>query len=321
MRIGNCEIEETAALAPMAGVCDAAFRTICRRFGASYVVSEMVSIKGIEYNGRKTLELMRVTDEDHPVGIQLFGHEPAVVAQAAVVAERAGADVLDLNMGCPTPKITGNGGGAALLKNPPLCAEIVRAAVRATSLPVTAKIRIGWDEQSINCVEVAKRLEDAGAAAITVHGRTRAQFYAPSADWSRIAEVKRAVSIPVIGNGDVNTPEDAQRMYDETGCDLVMVGRGAMGRPWLFRQIDAARKGLPVPPDPTAAERVGIMREHMRLLIAYKGAYLAMQQSRGQLSCYVKGLHAAPRLREAACKLTVPEDLEPFYQKILEENA
>lgn len=321
MKIGNCVIEETAALAPMAGVCDAAFRTVCRRFGASYVVSEMVSVKGIEFNGRKTLELMRVTDEDHPVGIQLFGHEPAVVAQAAVVAERAGADVLDLNMGCPTPKITGNGGGAALLKNPTLCAEIVRAATRATSLPVTAKIRIGWDENSINCVEVAKRLEDAGAAAITVHGRTRAQFYAPSADWNRIAEVKNAVSVPVIGNGDVNTPEDALKMYSETGCDLVMVGRGAMGRPWLFRQIDAARKGLPIPPDPTAAERVEVMREHMRLLLAYKGEYLAMQQSRGQLASYVKGLHGAPRLREAACKLTVPEDLEPFYRKILEENA
>ena len=321
MLIGNINLPKTAALAPLAGVADRAMREICREYGACWTVGEMTSSKGLSYGSKKSAELLEIGEAERPTAVQLFGSEPETMAQAALMALEYKPEAIDINFGCPVPKVAGNGGGSALMKDPVLAGKIVRAVAEAVPLPVTVKFRAGWDSEHINAVEFAKICEDNGAAALTVHGRTRMQMFALPVDLDIIRRVKEAVNIPVIGNGDIDSPEAAKRMYDETGCDLVMVGRGAMGRPWLFRQIDAARKGLPVPPDPTAAERVGIMREHMRLLIAYKGAYLAMQQSRGQLSCYVKGLHAAPRLREAACKLTVPEDLEPFYQKILEENA
>ena len=235
--IGSVKIEKTAALAPMASVADRAYREICKENGAAYMVSEMISAKGLCYSDRKTEELCTVMDHERPYALQLFGDEPEFIAKAAKKLMEYKPDIIDINMGCPVPKIAGNGAGSALMKNPALAAEIVSAAVNAVEIPVTVKIRKGWDEQNVNAVEFARLMEQAGAAAITVHGRTKNQMYQGKADWEIIRRVKEAVKIPVIGNGDVNSPQTAEKMYRETGCDLVMIGRGSYGRPWLFRQI------------------------------------------------------------------------------------
>ena len=248
MKIGNVEINGYAALAPMAGVADRAFRELCVDFGAAYVVGEMVSSKGITYNSEKSYELLELSEKERPAAVQLFGYEPEVMAKAAEFAMRYKPDIIDINMGCPAPKIAGNGSGAALMKDPALCGEIVRAVAGAVNVPVTVKIRKGWDKNSVNAVEVAGICEDAGAAAITVHGRTREQQYMPSADWDIIKAVKKAVSIPVIGNGDIVTAGDAARMFEYTNCDLVMVGRGALGgmrearkhSAWYFKGMQGA---------------------------------------------------------------------------------
>ncbi|MFQ8599538.1 MAG: tRNA dihydrouridine synthase [Oscillospiraceae bacterium] len=231
VKIGNVAIEKTACLAPMAGVADRAFRLLCREYGASYVIGEMASAKGLTMSDRKTKELLEVTGEERPMAVQIFGDDPLVMAEAAVRCMDFSPDILDINMGCPAPKITSGGAGSALMKNPALAEAIIRAVVRAVPVPVTVKFRKGWDGDSANAVEFAKRAEAAGAAAICIHGRTRQQMYAPPVDLDCIREVKQAVRIPVIGNGDVNSVESAVRMYEQTGCDLVMIGRGALGHP------------------------------------------------------------------------------------------
>ena len=234
LSIGDLTLPSTAMLAPMAGVADRAFRALARSYGAALVVSEMASAKGLCYQGEKTEELLEITAAERPMSLQLFGDDPAILAEGARIAMKFAPDLIDLNMGCPAPKIAGNGAGAALMKNPPLAAQIVRAIASAVPVPVTVKFRKGWDDSSVNAVEFAKRMEDAGASALCIHGRTREQMYAPPVDLGVIAAVKAAVSIPVIGNGDIDSPESARRMYEETGCDLVMVGRGALGAPWIF---------------------------------------------------------------------------------------
>ena len=237
MNIGGLSIAGRAVLAPMAGVTDRAFRELCVRFGAAFVISEMVSSKGLQYNDKKTGQLMLLSEEEHPAAIQLFGCEPEAMAQAARKALAYGPELIDINMGCPAPKITGGGSGSALMKTPELCGEIVAAVKAAVPVPVTVKIRKGWDGASVNAVQVAKRCERAGADAITVHGRTRADQYAPPADWSIIRAVREAVGIPVIGNGDVADAESAARMLEETGCDAVMIGRGALGTRGFFSRL------------------------------------------------------------------------------------
>lgn len=239
MNIGNVIINGYAALAPMAGVADRAFRELCKDFGASYVVSEMVSAKGVSFHSEKSIELMQVTAKERPAAVQLFGSEPQAIASAAKTAMRFSPDVIDINMGCPAPKISGNGSGCALMKTPMLCAQIVRAVKEAVDIPVTVKIRKGWDDLHTNAVEVALRCEEAGADAVTVHGRTRQQFYAGCADLEIIWKVKQALSVPVIGNGDITSPQAAAQMLEETGCDMLMIGRGALGNPWIFAQIHA----------------------------------------------------------------------------------
>ena len=263
LKIGSITLESAAALAPMAGVADRAFRELCVRFGAAYVVGEMVSAKGITMGDRKSAELLSLSEAERPAAIQLFGDEPSIMAEAAQKALCYRPQAIDINMGCPAPKVVRNGGGSSLMRRPETAQAVVAAIVRAVNIPVTVKIRAGWEANEKNAVEIAKRCEAAGAAAITVHGRTREQMYAPPVDLGIIRRVKQAVSIPVIGNGDVCDAKSAAQMLEETGCDLVMVGRGALGRPWVFSQISAYLKTGALLPDPPVAERMRILIEHI----------------------------------------------------------
>ena len=309
MKIGNTEINGYAALAPMAGVADRAFRELCVGFGAAYVVGEMVSAKGITYNSEKSFELLELSRQERPAAIQLFGYEPDVMAKAADFAMKYSPDIIDINMGCPAPKIACNGSGSALMKNPQLCGEIVRAVSQAVDVPVTVKIRKGWDSSSVNAVEIAVICEQAGAKAVTVHGRTRSQQYAPPVDIDIIRQVKQAVSIPVIGNGDITSAQDAADMYEKTGCDLVMVGRGALGNPWIFREINsllgADRPSLPVSP----AERISVLIRHIQKLCEYKGEAVGMREARKHAAWYFKGMRDAAALRRKAGTLEKFDDL------------
>lgn len=309
MKIGNTEINGYAALAPMAGVADRAFRELCVGFGAAYVVGEMVSAKGITYNSEKSFELLELSRQERPAAVQLFGYEPDVMAKAADFAMKYSPDIIDINMGCPAPKIACNGSGSALMKNPQLCGEIVRAVSQAVDVPVTVKIRKGWDSSSVNAVEVAVICEQAGAKAVTVHGRTRSQQYAPPVDIDIIRQVKQAVSIPVIGNGDITSAQDAADMYEKTGCDLVMVGRGALGNPWIFREINsllgADRPSLPVSP----AERISVLIRHIQKLCEYKGEAVGMREARKHAAWYFKGMRDAAALRRKAGTLEKFDDL------------
>lgn len=321
MFIGNVEIKGYAALAPMAGVADRAFRELCRDFGAAYVVTEMVSSKGVSYNNAKSTELMEISDKERPAGIQIFGNEPETMAEAALTAMQYKPEIIDINMGCPAPKVSGNGCGSALMKNPKLCGEIVKAVSRAVSVPVTVKIRKGWDENSVNAVEVAQICEANGASAVTIHGRTRAQQYQPYADWNIIKEVKRSVKIPVIGNGDITSAEDAQRMYEETGCDLVMIGRAALGNPWLFMQIYSWFESERQIPPPTKTERLYVMLRHIKTLCEYKGEEHGMRESRKHVGWYLKGFKGAASFRNAAGKLTTFKELEELVGEIYKRTV
>ena len=316
MRIGKIEIERTAALAPMAGVADSAFRQICKQFGAAYMVGEMASAKGMHYSDRKTARLLGVNDVERPVAVQLFGDEPEIVAEAAKNALAFCPDVIDINMGCPAPKVAGNGGGAALMKNVALAARITEATVKAVDLPVTVKFRKGWDDAHVNAVEFARAMEQSGAAALTVHGRTRMQYYAPPVDLDIIAAVKAAVSIPVIGNGDCIDIQSVVNMYDYTKCDLVMIGRGALGDPWLFEQVRAAILGEERPPEPTLNQRMSTLRAQIYEMCEEKGEWAAMPQARSQAMHYMKGLRGAAALRRYCSMLEHFTDVDTLIDAV-----
>ncbi|MBR3594280.1 MAG: tRNA dihydrouridine synthase DusB [Clostridia bacterium] len=318
MNIGNLKVEGYAALAPMAGVADRAMRELCREYGAAFAVSELVSSKGISMGDRKSKILMSVHEKERPMAVQLFGSDPKIMADAARRAAEGNPDFIDINMGCPAPKVAGNGGGSALLKDPPLAEQIVKAVVEAVPLPVTVKIRSGWDEDSINAVEMAKRCESAGAAAITVHGRTRKQMYAPPVDLDVIKAVKDAVKIPVIGNGDILTPADAAKMYEYTGCDFIMVGRGAMGAPWIFSQINAYLGSETVLPDPPLAKRLSVMLRQVELMMEYKDPHNAILESRKHAAWYLKGIRGAASLRKMCGEINSMEDLHKLCSMALE---
>ncbi|HIT18780.1 MAG TPA: tRNA dihydrouridine synthase DusB [Candidatus Fimivivens faecavium] len=319
VKIGNVTIEGFAGLAPMAGVADRALREVCRGFGAAWAVGEMASAKGILMGSEKSAELL-APDPERPYAVQLFGTEPGLIAQAARRAEALGPDFIDLNMGCPAPKVVNTGAGSALMKNPALAEKIVRAAVDAVKIPVTVKIRKGFDDGSVNAPEFAKRMEAAGAAAVAVHGRTRAQMYAPPVDLGVIAEVRRAVSVPVIGNGDIAAAKDAKRMLDETGCDLVMIGRGALGAPWLFREISAFLKdGTELPPPPLE-ERFSVMRRQLILLLEYRGESVGLREARKHAAWYMTGLGGAAALRRECGKISSRADIERIIETALEWN-
>ncbi|MGN1108974.1 MAG: tRNA dihydrouridine synthase DusB [Oscillospiraceae bacterium] len=318
--IGGVKIEKTAALAPMASVADRAYRLMAKEYGAAYVVGEMASCKGLCYNDRKTAELLSVLPEERPMAVQLFGAEPEFMAAAVKIAEKFSPDIIDINSGCPMPKIVSGGAGSALMKTPKLFGELVRAAVEAASVPVTVKIRSGWDDNSINAVEMAKIAEENGAAAVAVHGRTRSQLYSGRADWDVIRAVKQAVKIPVIGNGDVSTPELCREMYEYTGCDLVMVGRGSYGRPWLFRQIREYLETGSYSPDPSPDEKLEIMRRHIGLIVADKGEKVGMKEARRPASWYLKGMQGAAHFRNLCSELTTLEQLERLIEQIKTEQ-
>lgn len=297
VKIGNVTIEKTAALAPMASVADYAYRALAKEFGAAYCVGEMASCKGLCYSDKKTAQLLSVTDGERPMAVQLFGSEPDFMEKAVKIAENYHPDIIDINAGCPMPKIVCGGAGSALMKTPGLFGQLVKAASGATKIPVTVKIRKGWDNSSVNAVEIAKIAEENGAAAVAVHGRTKEELYSGKADWDIIREVKRAVKITVIGNGDVASVEDCVRMYEYTGCDLVMIGRGSYGRPWLFGQIRDYFSGKTPRPEPTLSEKLDVMRRHIELLCEDKGEERGIKEARRQAAWYVRGIDGAARFR------------------------
>lgn len=319
VEIGGIKLEKTAVLAPMASVADRAFRLISREFGAAAVTGEMASAKALVFNDRKTHYLLNVTDDERPMAVQIFGDDPEYIGFAARQAERYAPDFIDINAGCPVPKVAVNGSGSALMKNPRLFGEIVASAVAATKIPVTVKIRKGWNLENVNAVEIAKIAEKAGAAAIAVHGRTREQMYTGKADWSIIKAVKQAVKIPVIGNGDVNSVQSCEEMYTETGCDLVMIGRAACGNPWLFRDIRAYFSGEEIPPPPTIDERLAVLHRHVKLIVSEKGELSGMREARKQ-GWYIKGLKNAAKFRNDFCSLTYFGDFEEMLKQIKQEN-
>lgn len=321
MEIGNFKIHGHASLAPMAGVADRAFRELCVSYGASYVVSEMISAKGVSLGDRKSKQLMQLSEAERPAGVQIFGSDPAIMAESLKTVLEVQPQFVDINMGCPAPKIAGNGGGASLMRNPVLAEQIVAAVKNACgNIPVTVKIRAGWDFDSINAVEMAKRAENAGASAITVHGRTRQQMYAPPVNHEIIAEVKKAVSIPVVGNGDITDGFSAAQMLEDTNCDFLMVGRGALGRPWVFQQINAYLNEGRVLPEPPVSERMRVMCKHIQMLCEYKGECVGIREARKHAAWYTKGIRGAAQYRRELGMLESIAQLDEIAYKICTEN-
>ena len=320
MRIGDVTLKGYAALAPMAGVADRAFRELCMSFGAGYCVSEMVSSKGIAYHSKKSAELMLLSDAERPCAVQIFGTEPDTMADAARFSLQFRPEVIDINMGCPAPKIAGSGSGAALMRDPDMCGRIVQAVSRAVDIPVTVKIRSGFDEEHINAVEVAKIVEKNGAQAVTVHGRTRKQFYAPPVNYDIIRDVKKALTIPVIGNGDIVDCKSAHYVMEYTGCDYLMVGRGALGNPWVFKEINEYfDKGI-ITDRPTMDEKCDVLLRHISRLVEYKGERVGMCEARKHTAYYLKGFKNAAKLRNLAFSMETLSDLESLINEIKISN-
>lgn len=314
LSIGNVEFNNPFFLAPLAGITDAPTRKLCKEMGAALVYSEMVSGKGLFYKDKNTDRLLTIYEEEKPVAFQIFGSEPDILAYTARELDSRENAVLDINMGCPVPKIVKNGEGSALMKNPDLIYDLVYETVKNSSKPVTCKIRIGWDEHSINVVECAKAISSAGGAAVAVHGRTREQFYNGKADWSKIADVKAAVSIPVIGNGDVTDGESAMRMFHETGCDFIMVGRAALGNPWIFRELITTWKGEDIPEKPTLDEKKNMMLRHLKDMCQLKGEYCAVREMRKHVGWYLKGVHGSAAFRG---RINDIDDIEALKKAIM----
>ena len=317
MKIGGLDIPNRLFLAPMAGVTDTAFRLICREFGCGMVYTEMVSAKGLYYSNERTEGLMALHPDEHPAGIQIFGSDPLIMARMAEKITESEGDLIDINMGCPAPKIVKNGEGCALMRRPELVKSIVREVVKAAGKPVTIKIRKGWDEASVNAVEIAKIAEGEGASAVTVHGRTREQFYAGHADWEVIANVKRSLSIPVIGNGDIFTPQAAKAMLEQTGCDGIMVARGAQGNPWIFRRISEYLCSGVVLPEPDAGQRVIMAVRHLKMICEMKGEGLGVREMRKHIPWYLKGLRDSAAIKQAVNSKTTMIEVEALLTDYL----
>jgi len=320
MKIKDVEFENNVFLAPMAGIADRAFRELCINYGAGYTVSEMVSSKGLTMGDKKSGELLTLGEIENPAGVQIFGDNPEIMAQAAKMCMKYHPNIIDINMGCPAPKIAMNGGGASLMKNPLLAGEIIKAVSKAVDIPVTVKIRKGWDDENITAVELAKIAEKNGAAAITVHGRTRMQMYSGKVDYNIIAKVKKAVDIPVIANGDIVDEQSAAIMFEKTNCDAIMIGRGALGNPWIFRRINAYLNECRVLPDVSINEKMVVMLKHIQKIIEYKGEYTAMREARHHAAYYTKGIRGGAALRKEISTFEHFEQLEELAYKIAKEN-
>ena len=316
--IGGVVLKSRALLAPMAGVTDRAYRELCMSMGAGGCVSEMVSSKALSFGSKKSEELMDISSAERPCAVQIFGDDPECMADAALSAMKNSPDIIDINMGCPAPKISGNGSGCALMKTPELCGEITARVVRAVGVPVTVKIRKGWDDFTVNAVEVAKICEQAGASAVTVHGRTRQQYYKPPVDYELIRAVKQSVSIPVVANGDIDSAKKARQVLDFTGCDFVMIGRASLGDPWLFTRINSFLQDPAAPLYyPDLEEKLKTMIAHVAKMVEYKGEYIAMRQARKLVPGYFKGIRGAAALRGEAGKIETMEDLIRLKNKAL----
>lgn len=318
MKIKDLEFNHIAFLAPMAGIADLAFRELCVQYGAAYTVSEMVSSKGLTMGDKKSAQLLTLGN-DRPAGVQIFGDDPEIMAKAAVKCLDFNPDIIDINMGCPAPKIAMNGGGASLMKKPELAYEITKAVVQAVDIPVTVKIRKGWDEESVNAVEMAELAEKAGASAVAVHGRTRQQMYSGSVDFDIIAQVKKAVGIPVIANGDIKDEQSAAIMLEKTNADAIMIGRGALGNPWVFSKINAYLDECRVLPEPSIMQKMAVMLKHIQKIIEYKGEYTAMREARHHAAYYTKGMRGGAKLRAEIGKLERFEQLQELSYRILKE--
>ncbi len=315
MNIGNVSLDNRVFLSPMAGVTDLPFRLICKQKGCGMLYTEMINAKALCYNDENTKKMTKIEDEEHPIAIQIFGSEPEYMGRAAEILNSHSNEILDINMGCPAPKVIKNGDGSALMKNPKLAEQVMRAVVENSTKPVTLKIRKGWDDNSVNAVEIAKIAEQAGISAVAIHGRTREQYYSGKADWDIIKEIKDSISIPVIGNGDVFEIEDAINMLEKTNCDAIMIGRGAQGNPWIFNRINHYMQTGEILAKPTAEEKISTAIEHMKLAVAEHGEYVAVREMRKHIGWYIKGLKNSARYRDEINKLT---DCESVIMKLKE---
>lgn len=315
LKIGNVELKNRYILAPMAGVTDLPFRLLCKEQGAGLLCMEMISAKALQYKNRNTKALLQIDPREYPVSLQLFGADPDIISEQAKAIEELPFQILDINMGCPVPKVVKNGEGSALMKNPRLVYDVVYKTVRAISKPVTVKIRKGFDEEHVNAVEIAKIIEKAGGAAVAVHGRTREQYYSGKADWDIIRQVKEAVSIPVIGNGDVTGSLAAEQLLEETGCDGVMIGRGCQGNPWIFRELNEYEETGKVPHRPSKKEIKEMMLRHAQLQIELKGDYLGIREMRKHVAWYTKGMEGSAKLRDEINRVESYEELEKLLNE------
>ena len=320
MKIGNVQLDNEVFLSPMAGVTDLPFRTICKEKGCGMLYTEMINAKALCYDDENTKKMLRMDKDEHPVAVQIFGSDPEFMGKAAIIMNQYPNEILDINMGCPAPKVIKNGDGSALMRNPKLAAEVLTAVVKNSEKPVTLKIRKGWDDDSVNAVEIAKIAEECGISALAIHGRTREQFYSGKADWDIIAEIKQAINIPVIGNGDVFEVEDAVNMLEKTKCDAIMIGRGAQGKPWIFNRINHYMKTGKILPEPTLEEKITTAIRHMNLAVAEHGDYVAVREMRKHIGWYLKGLKNSAKYRDQINKITDYKEVIAMLEEYMQHS-